>query len=81
MEKQTGSFKAKDPNGKEVTIYEFTQFKWVEDRGGGDWNPISRMLRTESGERVNPQDDGTYETAGWPAVDLTSDDPKAVRLT
>jgi hypothetical protein len=76
--KQTGSFTAKTADGRNITIYIFTNFIEVATRGAGSQQVENlKSLRTANGEHVNRVEKGKYVTVES-GRELTSDDPDAL---
>jgi hypothetical protein len=77
--KQTGSFRAKDTQGNEHTIFIYTDFIDASGLDGSAVIPGMKCLKLRDGRSVNRIDHGKYQViGGMLPIDLTSDDPAAV---
>lgn len=77
--RKTSEFEAVvDATGKTLRIYVFTTFVDTSDRAGRSEAPVSIQLQLANGTHVNKVDDGKYETVEWPAVAMTSSDPRRI---
>jgi hypothetical protein len=75
--KQTGSFKARDSNGKQVTVLVFRQMAssaMFDDSAPGG-SARSLRLETINGDKVVRDSKGRYHMSS--GSDLTTDDPNA----
>jgi len=74
--RQTGSFVAKQEDGKLVTLKVFTDYIVAESRERAEEIPGRKTLRTLEGHVVNRLNKGRYQVVVT-GVRLTSDDPAA----
>ncbi|HTU24989.1 MAG TPA: hypothetical protein VMF30_06305 [Pirellulales bacterium] len=75
--RETGSFRANYEDGREITIYIFTEFLEIESRAGSSERAVSMSLKTAEGNHVNPRGGGRFEIVGVLSSIVTSTDPNA----
>jgi hypothetical protein len=76
MQKQIGSFVAKDSHGNQHTITVSQKFIEAVDQHGEHWGELPGLKSLETdGRPVNRLEKGQYQIVG--GVLLTSDDPRA----
>ncbi len=75
--KHTGSFVATDENGDEHTVFVFSEYNVIRDRGAKRRVPGLKSLQLSDGRHVNRVDKGHYELVDTPMVKLTSNNPSA----
>lgn len=75
--RHTGSFIAKDSEGKRVVVNVFTEYVPIGTCAQYTEIPGLKSLRLESGTRVSRLSKGRYRTVESHERELTSDDPHA----
>jgi len=75
--KQTGQFVATSSDGREFTIYEYTEFIHAGTRGGTKILEGMKHLKTADGHSVNRNEKGEYDIPALGGLELTSNDPEA----
>lgn len=77
MEKRTGSFVAKGDDGREYTLYIYTEYARADAQGESpSVTEGTQRLVTSNGDPVNVISSGVYYLPG-DGVTIRSDDPKA----
>jgi len=61
--KKTGAIAAADDKGRRYTIEVLTTFQEVSGLGSDsvEWEDVATRLRLDTGEHVNPLDDGRFQ--------------------